>query len=570
MVRPLREIRDVMATALRVLFVAPSETWFEPIAAELERGGYAVTPCHAASLEAACHTLQAAEFELVLCGPGPLLAVTLARWLHRLEIDVPLIVIGHAAPAMAKEVMQAGAHDFIPLTELERLSLSVARELREMAVHRERGRALVALRESEARFRQLTDAVDECFWLADCGGENLIYASPACERLWGRPPEILFRDISGFLATVHPEDVPQVEDSLAAGGCGPSGEYRIQRPDGEVRWVRSRSFPVRDRGGRVYRSASVSSDITAARQMEAQMRTLSRALEQTADCVLITDGEGVITYVNAAFEDITGYSKAEVLGRKPSLLCSGFQDTAFYRQMWQVLLSGLPFCDVFINRRKDGELYYEEKTITPLRDEQGNITHFVATGKDITRRLLAQQRLHRVLHYDALTGLANRILFVDRLGQALLQARRLGLAVGVLHVGFDLAGLFGEALGRETTEGFQGILARHLKEVVVEGDTVARLGRDEFAILHKHPRQTPAMEAMARRIMLEFAQPMRLAGYELFVTPAIGISLYPGDDEDTEELLRKAEIAMRQARERGEHYHFYHPDQASGVPHVNG
>jgi PAS domain S-box-containing protein/diguanylate cyclase (GGDEF)-like protein len=285
---------------------------------------------------------------------------------------------------------------------------------------------------------------------------------------------------------------------------------------------------------------------------------------------MITDRDGIIEYVNAAFEDVTGYAKAEVIGRSPDLLRSGFQDASFYSQLWQALLNGLPFSDVFINRRKDGELYYEEKTITPVRDEQGNITHFVSTGKDITRRLLAQQRLHRVLHYDAMTGLANRILFTDRLGQALLQARRLGLAVGVLHVGFDLAGLFGEELGRVTEERFQGLLAQHLREVAAEGDTVARLGRGEFAILHKHAAHLPATEPMARRIMLEFAQPLRLDGYELFLTPAIGISLFPGDGEETEDLLRKAEIAMGQARERGEQYHFYRGDSPAGGHRING
>ncbi len=422
-----------------------------------------------------------------------------------------------------------------------------------------------------ADLRQFADAIDEAFWLADCADGRLLHTNPACERLWGRPAAIMFHDLPSFLATVHPEDVPRVEEWLAAAGwSGLDGEYRIQQPDGAVRWVRSRTFPLRDAAGRVCRCAALSSDITETRQLEAQSKQMSRALEQTADAVMITDRDGIIEYVNAAFEDVTGYAKAEVIGRSPDLLRSGFQDAAFYGQLWQALLNGLPFSDVFINRRKDGELYYEEKTITPVRDEQGNITHFVSTGKDITRRLLAQQRLHRVLHYDATTGLANRILLTDRLSQALLQARRLGLAVGILHVGFDLAGLFGDEQGRVTEERFQGLLAQHLREVAAEGDTVARLGRGEFAILHKHAQHLPATEPMARRISLEFAQPLRLDGYELFLTPAIGISLFPGDGEETEDLLRKAEIAMRQARERGEQYHFYHREGPAGGHRVNG
>lgn len=420
-------------------------------------------------------------------------------------------------------------------------------------------------------FQQLADAIDEAFWLADCATARLLHANPACERLWGRSGPTMFRDIPSFLSTVHPEDVPQVEDWLtSAGWNGLNGEYRIQQSDGAVRWVRSRAFPVQDAGGRVYRSAVLSSDITEARQLEAQTKQMSRALEQTADAVMITNRDGVIEYVNAAFEDMSGYTKEEMLGRTPAVLRSGFQEPGFYSQMWQMLLSGLPYSEVFINRRKDGELYYEEKTITPVRDDHGNITHFVSTGKDITRRLLAQQRLHRVLHYDAMTGLANRILFVDRLGQALLQARRLGLAVGVLHVGFDLAALFGEDLGRVTEERFQGLLAQHLKDAVAEGDTVARLGRDEFVILHKEALQAQEMEPLAQRIMLEFAQPMRLEGYELFLTPALGISRYPADGTETDELLHKAMLAMRRARESGAHYLFYRPDGPAGAHCTNG
>jgi len=440
-----------------------------------------------------------------------------------------------------------------------------------MADSRNHAPELAAPEAGSSGLRQLADAIGEAFWLADCASGCLLHANPTCERLWGRPAPILFSDIPTFLATVHPEDVPRVEEWLAAAGWnGLCGEYRIQQPGGTVRWVRSRAFPVQDAGARVCRSAVLSSDITEARQLEAQTKQMSRALEQTADAVMITNRDGVIEYVNAAFEDISGYTKEEVLGRTPSLLSSGFQEPDFYSQMWQMLLNGLPYSEVFINRRKDGELYYEEKTITPVRDEQGNITHFVSTGKDITRRLAAQQRLHRVLHYDALTGLANRILFVDRLGLALLQARRLGLEVGVLHVGFDLAVLFGEELGRVTEERFQGLLARHLKEAVMEGDTVARLGRDEFVILHKQASLAQEMEPLAQRIMLEFAQPMRMNGYELFLTPAIGISRYPGDGTETDDLLRKAALAMRQARERGTHYQFYHPDSPHGMHCTNG
>lgn len=560
-----------MSTPLRILYLTDREAVVGPLADELRRGGYhpfiQIERDHLAARE----RLQREEWDLVVCCDASEADTALAQWLQQQELDIPLFVIAPAvAEARALAVMQAGASDFICSDRLTRLNPAVARELREMKVHRERRRALLALRESNARFRQLTGNIDEAFWLADCGSDRIIYVSPACERIWGRPAQLLFAGSSGFLQTVHPEDVPLVEGWLARDGwSGLNGDYRVQHPDGSVRWVRTKSFPVTDEQGRVYRSAGLSADITDVRQMEAEYKKMSRALAQTADAVMITDRDGVIEYVNDAFEDISGYSGGELLGKTPDLLRSGFQEPGFYQQLWQTLLNGLPFVDVFINRRKDGELYYEEKTITPVRDEGGNITHFVSTGKDITKRLMAQQRLHRVVHYDALTGLANRILFMDRLNQSLLQARRLGLAVGVVYVGVELSGLLDEG-NRAVEERFQARLGQRLREAVAEGDTVARLGRDEFAVLHKHERDDQAMERLARRIVLEFAAPLAVDGFELFLNPYIGISRYPEDGEEAEALLHNAMVAMHHARSHGGRFDFYRREMQAESLRLNG
>lgn len=564
-----------MTSVLRVLFVADSGERVRPLEDELCRSGYRVTSRIVANAAEAGAVLAQERWDVVLCVVfnGGVAAVELARRVSAQDLDIPLILVTSSADIQAAvEAMYAGAHDYIVDHSLGRLNHAVRRELREMEVSRERRRALAALKESEARFRQLTDNIDEAFWLADRAGGRLIFVSAACEKLWGRPTESLFADTDEFLAQVHPEDVPLVEGWLAGAGWGGlNGEYRIQQPDGGVRWIHTRSFPIPDESGAVYRYAGISTDVTQARGLAAERKKMSRALEQTADAVVITDRDGIIEYVNDAFEDISGYAREEVLGRTPALLRSKFQDQAFYDHLWETLLNGLPFTDVFINRRKDGELYYEEKTITPVRDETGNITHFVSTGKDITRRLMAQQRLHRVLNYDALTGLANRILFSDRLVHAVLQARRLGFAVGVLYIGADLSGLFDDGLEKPVQEKFQVLLAQRLKDIIADGDTVARLGREEFAILHKCERHYQDMEQMARRITAEFAVPMQAEGYELYVTPWIGISRYPDDGENGETLLDYAAIAMRHAREHGHGpFDFYRREMRPDRRHIEG
>ena len=564
-----------MNSVLRVLFVADSGERIRPLEDELCRGGFSIVGQTVASDGAARVAFERETWDIVLCTlfDGGRHAVELARWIRDRELDIPLLVVASSQQQHAvAAALDAGARDYFLDHVLDRLNHAVRRELRTMAVARERRRALAALEESEVRFRQLTDNIAEAFWLVDGLSDQLIFVSAACENLWGGPVDALFTGVEAFLQRVHPEDVPLVEGWLAGHGWGGiNGEYRILQPDGSVCWVHTRSFPIPDADGSIYRYAGISTDVTQARALEAERKKLSRALEQTADAVIITDGKGIIEYANAAFEDISGYSKEEVLGHTPAMLRSKFQDEAFYHQLWETLLNGMPFTDVFINRRKDGELYYEEKTITPVRDEAGNITHFVSTGKDITPRLLAQQRLHRVLHYDALTGLANRILFSDRLQHAVLQTRRLGLAVGVLYIGADLSGLFGEKYGKPVEEKFQMLLAQRLKDLVAEGDTVARLGREEFAILHKCEREMQDMEQIARRVTAEFAVPMQAQGYELYVSPWIGISRYPDDGESADDLLDHAAIAMRHARDHGRApFDFYRREMQPGNRRVNG
>ena len=201
----------------------------------------------------------------------------------------------------------------------------------------------------------------------------------------------------------------------------------------------------------------------------------------------------------------------------------------------------------------------------------GRASEILVNHLDLAPAQITQPRLHRVLHYDALTGLANRILFSDRLQHAVLQTRRLGLAVGVLYIGADLSGLFGEKYGKPVEEKFQMLLAQRLKDLVAEGDTVARLGREEFAILHKCEREMQDMEQIARRVTAEFAVPMQAAGYELDAFPWVGISRYPEHGERADDLLDHAAIAMRHARDHGRApFDFYRREMQPGNRRVNG
>jgi diguanylate cyclase (GGDEF)-like protein/PAS domain S-box-containing protein len=299
-------------------------------------------------------------------------------------------------------------------------------------------------------------------------------------------------------------------------------------------------------------------DVRQRRRAEQQMRKLSHAIEQAADAVMITDRKGIIEYVNPAFEDVTGFSATEALGKKPSILNSGRQDSEFYQDLWRTILAGGVFTDVFINKRKDGALYYEEKTITPLKDDSGRVTHFVSTGRDISERMAAQERLQYLAQHDVLTGLPNRALFLDRLQQALARARWHDRGVAVMFIDLDRFKHINDSLGHHIGDRLLIELGGRLEYNLRDGDTVAHFGGDEFVILLTDLASEHDIPPIARKTLGTLEHPFVIDGRELYVTGSIGISLYPNDGADPNTLLKNADAAMYRAKDTGKNnFQFY-------------
>jgi len=305
-------------------------------------------------------------------------------------------------------------------------------------------------------------------------------------------------------------------------------------------------------------------DITDRHQAVDRMRKLSSALEQTADSVMITDAHGVIEYVNQSFEKVTGYSREEALGQTPRLIKSDRQKAEFYAAMWRAILDGQVYNDVFINRRKDGSLYYEEKTITPLKEADGRITHFVSTGKDVTERIEIQERLQYMAQHDALTDLPNRVLLFDRLKLALVRARRHQRLLAVLFIDLDRFKNINDSLGHEAGDQLLQQLSDRLRRCIRGDDTVARFGGDEFVILLDDVARDNDVHEVAKKVLEELVPPFRVDEQQLFITASIGVSLYPNDGEDSSSLLKYADIAMYRAKEMGKNtYQFYSAEMSA-------
>lgn len=299
-------------------------------------------------------------------------------------------------------------------------------------------------------------------------------------------------------------------------------------------------------------------DSTQRKESEAEMSKLSQAVEQSADSVMVTDKNGLIEYVNTGFEDTTGYKRHEAIGRKPNIVKSGDMDKAFYLQLWETIKQGDVFRDVFVNKRKDGNLYYEEKTITPMRNTHGEITHYVSSGKDITDRMRTHERLQYLAHHDVLTGLANRLLFTDRLAQAIKGATRTGGHIVLIYLDIDRFKNINDTLGHATGDTMLRIIAKRLMNVIRDNDTVARLSGDEFTVLLSGVIEINAIPTIAKKILFEISRPIDIDDHELFVTASLGIAVYPDDSHDPYTLLKHADTAMYHAKQHGRNsYQFY-------------
>ncbi|MBI5121709.1 MAG: PAS domain S-box protein [Rhodospirillales bacterium] len=292
-------------------------------------------------------------------------------------------------------------------------------------------------------------------------------------------------------------------------------------------------------------------DITKRRQSEEKLRHLSQAVEQSPADVVITDAQGVIQYVNPRFCHISGYSAKEVIGQKPSILKSGRTPFAIYEALWATISSGKEWRGELLNRKKDGTLFWQHAIISPIRDPKGEITHYISVKEDISIRKEYEERLVRQANYDALTGLPNRVLAMDRLKQAIAQGHRYGRKVALMLLDLDDFKKVNDTLGHAAGDLLLKEASLRLVDCLREGDTVARLGGDEFVLLLPDLGDTTSAEVVAEKILSVCNQPFDVGGHEVYIAGSIGIALFPDDERDPMLLMRNADAAMYRAKREG-------------------
>ncbi|KDB09748.1 diguanylate cyclase/phosphodiesterase with PAS/PAC sensor(s) [Burkholderia sp. lig30] len=281
------------------------------------------------------------------------------------------------------------------------------------------------------------------------------------------------------------------------------------------------------------------------------LRMADRVFESALEGIMVTDRHARIERVNQAFTRLTGYTEEEVVGRDPSLLSSGRQTPDFYKNLWHSLTTDGHWQGEIWNRKKTGELFLEYLTITSIRDNEGQISNYAAIFSDITQRRQAEERLGYLATHDVLTGLANRALFEERLERAIVHGKRRGRKVAVMYLDLDRFKLVNDTLGHNAGDEVLKVVAERVNAGVRASDTVARMGGDEFALVLEEFDDVRDVGRIARKLLDEVGRAIDIGGRDIFVTPSIGISIYPDDGTEAEQLMLLADQAMYGAKSRG-------------------
>ena len=338
----------------------------------------------------------------------------------------------------------------------------------------------------------------------------------------------------------------------------------LRHSSGRITDVLYNASVYRDEQGRVLGVFAAARDVTERKKAESYIQAAS-VFTYAREGIIITDTNGTILNVNDSFARITGYSREEVLGQNPRLLKSGRQDNAYYTGMWHDLVDKGHWYSEIWNKRKNGEIYAEMLTITAVYGGDGKTQHYVALFTDITTLKEHQNQLEHMAHFDALTGLPNRLLLSDRLHQGMASAERRAQTLAVVYLDLDGFKSVNDLHGHETGDQLLIALASRMKQGLREGDTLARIGGDEFVAVLIDLVDGDASVPLLNRLLAAAAQPVQQGDLIIQVSASIGVTFYPqAQPIEADQLLRQADQAMYQAKLTGRRrYHVFDAGQDS-------
>ena len=412
-----------------------------------------------------------------------------------------------------------------------------------------------ALQESENRLHTILDSVEAHIYIKDAQ-YRYQYVNQRVLAFLGRPlADIVNQEDSVFFdaqtaAVVRDNDRRVIEngervaleETVARGGNGVTIHFSVK-------------LPLRDQDGKVYALCGISTDITAQKNLEASLRISATAFE-SQEGMLITDANSVILRINQSFARMSGYTAQEVVGQTPRMFSSSRHDDHFYAAMWDTIRTTGKWQGEIWDRRKNGDIYPAWMTLTAVTGEDGGVTNYVATHTDITERKTSEEQIRHLAFFDPLTALPNRRLLGDRLQQALASSSRTQREGALLFIDMDHFKTLNDTLGHDIGDLLLQDVARRISACIREGNTVARLGGDEFVVMLENLSDN-ALEAASQaegvgdKILTALCLPYDLNGQEYRSSASIGITLFGATENSSEDLMKRADVAMYQAKAAG-------------------
>ncbi len=419
----------------------------------------------------------------------------------------------------------------------------------------ERSQAALS-RENEARLQLALWASGEGTWDLR-RPERTIYCPELMQSLgYNDMPQPLSGPV--FLQLLHPDDrdvqYERYQEQLLSEAGVIDIEFRIRKSTGEYVWWKMHGKVVeRDRQGGSTRAIGMAKDISADKEQQTRLQLAALFMENSSDSIAVLDQGYRIIKVNRAFETMTGYSEAEVLGKYPAFLSAAQDGDARIADIRELLGRKGSWSGEGWIRRSNGENFLGRTQVNAVRDEHGNISHFVGITADITRQRLYEDELRHLASHDALTGLPNRALLSDRLGHAIASSE--GDHVGVVLLSLDSFSRINDSLGHDVGDEVLRETSRRLLRAVSPGDTVSRVGGDTFALLLVARDSEQTVQQVVVDVLRVLAEPVLAAGETLYLSASAGISLYPRDGEEPGTLVKNAESALFKSklRNRGAH-----------------
>ncbi len=434
--------------------------------------------------------------------------------------------------------------------ELRQYASTLEKELQET------NEGLVALtleyERAEEKYRNIFEnSIDGIFQINNEG--KFLIANPAIAKMLGyKSSEELIEcvpDVKGLY--VVEERHNQLLKELEKENSLWDFESLIYSKNRDAIWISENIRKIFNNSGVAVGYESIASNITLRKQVEERLKLVAKVFGHSLEGIIITDEQTRLLEVNKAFTDITGYTAQESIYKTPHILFSGWQDKAFYNELWDKVKKEGVWQGEIKDRRKNGEIYVQWLTVCSIKNELGRTTNYIGVFSDITEKKHTEKQINKLAYYDVLTGLPNRSLFNDRLAHCIEKANRGNGMLAVIFIDLDNFKYINDTLGHFVGDQFLQMVSERMMSVIRKDDTVARLGGDEFVIILEKINNISDAGLIAKKIIGLVTQPFSLSNQEVFSGASIGISIFPNDGEDAQSLVKNADTAMYNVKEHG-------------------